>query len=129
TRPQTSAQLIRATRCCRGLRDPRSRPRGQVALQICPPEWHSRLADFHGRRGGPARHEQWRPNRRLGGAPIGSLTPRLVQEARSAIAWLYRFFAANGLAQTSLTKETGNERKQPRRSCSDPRSLHALLLR
>ena len=21
--------------------------RGQVALQICPPEWHSRLADFH----------------------------------------------------------------------------------
>src|SRR5712671_1327072 len=32
----------------------RSRPRGQVALQICPPEWHSRLADLHGRRTGPA---------------------------------------------------------------------------
>jgi hypothetical protein len=33
-----------------------------------PPEWHSRLADLHGRRAGPARHEQWRPNRRLGQA-------------------------------------------------------------
>jgi hypothetical protein len=40
--------------------------------------------------------EQWRPNPRLGGAPIGSLTPRLVQEARSAIAWLYRLFAERG---------------------------------
>ena len=28
----------------RGLRDPRSRPRGQVALQACPPERHPRLA-------------------------------------------------------------------------------------
>jgi hypothetical protein len=52
------------------LRDPRSRPRGQVALLICLPEWHSRLADFYDRRGGPARHEPWRPNCRLGGAPI-----------------------------------------------------------
>jgi hypothetical protein len=56
--------------------DPRSRRRGQVALPICPPEWHSRLADFHGRRTGPARHEQWRSGRRLGGAPIGSSTSR-----------------------------------------------------
>jgi hypothetical protein len=45
---------------------------------------------------GPARHEQWRPNRRLGGAPIGSSTPSLVQEARSAIAWPYRIFAERG---------------------------------
>jgi hypothetical protein len=44
----------------------------KLALQICPPEWHSRLADFHARRAGLARHKQWRPNRRLGGAPIGS---------------------------------------------------------
>src|SRR5437868_4056892 len=28
----------------------------------------------------PARHEQWRPNRRFGGAPIESLTPRLMQK-------------------------------------------------
>jgi hypothetical protein len=58
---------------CRGLRDPRSRPRGQVALQIRPPEWHSRITYFHDRRAGSDRHEQWRPGRRLGGEPIGSL--------------------------------------------------------
>ena len=32
-------------------------------------------------------------------------------------------------ARTSLAKETGNDRKQPRRSRSDPRCLYALLLR
>ena len=60
---------------------PRPRQRGKAALQICPPERHPRLADFHGRWAGPARHEQWRASRRLGGAPIRSLTLRLVKEA------------------------------------------------
>ena len=38
----------------RPTRDPRSRPRGQVALQVCPPERYPRLANFHDRRAGPA---------------------------------------------------------------------------
>ena len=57
---------------CRALRNPGSRPRGKAALQVCPPEWHSRLADFHGRRAGPARYEQWRPR-----WPIGRRTYRI----------------------------------------------------
>jgi hypothetical protein len=64
---------------------------------------------------GPARHEQWRPNRRLGGAPIGSLTPRLVQEARSSIAWLCRFFAERGIKPRQAGKIF-------RRRCRSPTS-------
>ena len=30
------------------------RPQGKAALQVCPPERHPRLADFHDRRAGPA---------------------------------------------------------------------------
>jgi hypothetical protein len=52
--------------------------------------YEERLQLFHDRRAGPARHEQWRPGRRLGGAPIGLLTPRSVQEARAAALSIFR---------------------------------------
>src|ERR1700756_2747880 len=61
--------MICATRS-RPYFDPRARPRGEVALQICPPERHPRVAHFHDRRPGSGRYEQWRPDRRLGVAPF-----------------------------------------------------------
>jgi hypothetical protein len=53
----------------RGLRDPRSRPRGEVAFQVRPSERHPCLAHLYGRWDGSGRHEQWRPGCRLGRAP------------------------------------------------------------
>src|SRR5215208_278305 len=45
--------------------DPRSRSRGEVALQVRLPERYPRVAYVHDRRADPGRYEQWRPGRRL----------------------------------------------------------------
>jgi hypothetical protein len=75
-------------------------------------------------RAGPARHEQWRPSRRLGGAPIGSLTLRLVQEAGPArprpvaggkpVYWWPRRMHGGVRANDSLLEGGGFELSVPR---------------
>ena len=90
SRPTTSSDgsSAIAREACRGLRDPRSRPRGQAALRYARQNGIHVSPTFMVHAADPARYERWGPGRRL--------TPRLVQQARSPIAWLYRFFAERG---------------------------------
>ena len=60
----------------RGFRNPRPRPRGQMALQIRAPERHPCVADLHDRRPSGTRHGQRRRCVRLGVAPCQKLNPQ-----------------------------------------------------
>jgi hypothetical protein len=98
SRPTTSSDgsSAIAREACRGLRDPRSRPRGQAALRYARQNGIHVSPTFMVHAADPARYERWGAGRRL--------TPRLVQEARSPIASLYRFFAERG-KQTPAKRE------------------------
>jgi len=121
--------------------DPGRRSRGEVALQICPPERYPRVAHFHDRRPDSDRYEQWRPDHRLGVAPFRAVIAS-TEGGRLSRAAGVRIVRSAGLDPITLNlgsditaqrqqaehqRKTSRPADDERKRCSGPSRLGLLF--